>query len=145
MACGCNKAKVAQPIAPQQAAQNNMAGVTSPKGSIDFSSHPEFVKVVYNGPSYTHLVGSPTGIIANFGIRDYGMGKGGSIIFVHKADLEKSSWLYTVANESALQILAEASPIPNEVFENTEKLIDSSEVVETVSKVKPNKVKVEKV
>lgn len=128
MACGCSKNKVAQPVVPQQNVLQNSSNSNN-RNNIDFSNHPEFVKAIYKGPEgYTHLIGSPTGIIANFGIRDYGLGKGGSIIYVHKADLEKNSWLY--------EVIPQVSAIA-QVQETNETLLTNEELpkVKKLSKV----------
>ncbi len=111
--CGCNKAKAVQPLAQQQVVNSNksISNVPSLEGQVDT------VKVIYKGPAaYTHMIGSPTGIIRElYGMQSYGLGKQGDILFVHKKDLEQSPWLYEVVTDSKVdnpnvQEIANASP-----------------------------------
>lgn len=49
-----------------------------------------FVLAKYLGPTQVHNIGSPSGVIAEFGMGIYGRGKHGDIFLVHKDDTRKS-------------------------------------------------------
>lgn len=92
MGCGCNKNVGSAP-----------AMSASPMSSVlmqtELSNKPDFKKVIYNGPNYTHLIPSRTGVIAKLGMRDYGTGKKGSVIFVHLQDIAAFPELYQLIEE----------------------------------------------
>lgn len=67
----------------------------------------EFQFVRYNGPSYTHNIGSRTGIIRNFGMTDYGRGKKGVVILVHNSDIRASKETFEVLREEELSKVLE--------------------------------------
>jgi len=46
----------------------------------------DWVLAKYNGPEQTHNIGSPSGVIAKFGMGIYGRGRNGGIFLVHKED-----------------------------------------------------------
>ena len=147
MGCGCNKAKAVQPLAQQQVQQNAQNLSSSPS----LEGQNNIVKVVYKGPAaYSHMIGSPTGIIRElYGMQNYGLGKNGDIIYVHQKDVEHSPWLYEVvqeaANEKAIETLAMSSPeseksVETMVEELTASSVSSDKPVGTV-KPKIGKVK----
>lgn len=111
MACGCSKNKTVVNQNQPLVAPNNQL--------FDRATDPNFVKVIYNGPDYPHLIGSPTGIIAQFGMMDYGMGKKGIEFYVHRNDLQKSPFLYTVIPTVQEDVQPVAQIEPTEIKEVT--------------------------
>ena len=73
--CGCNNK------AGQKVVQDNNIDTDA------ILSQPPFKTVTYKGPEYKHYVGSPTGIITQFGLRNYGSYKFGELMKVHPADI----------------------------------------------------------
>ncbi|MCA9747988.1 MAG: hypothetical protein KC414_02690 [Romboutsia sp.] len=58
-----------------------------------------FSVVQYNGQNYPRLLGSPTGIITQYGIRDYGRHKNGDYVIVHNFDIEAKPELFIVITD----------------------------------------------
>lgn len=58
-----------------------------------------FSVVQYNGQNYPRLLGSPTGIITQYGIRDYGRHKNGDYVIIHKDDIEAKPELFIVVQD----------------------------------------------
>lgn len=85
--CGCGKKK---PDNSLNAENLRSRGVNNQLVVKDVTSGNDFVPAIYNGPDYPHYIPSSTGIIAQYGILNYGMGKNGDRINVHRNDLEKS-------------------------------------------------------
>lgn len=84
----------------------------------------EYRVVRYNGPNYVKFIGSPTGVIVKDGLTSYGRGKNGSIILVHKDDINKQPSLFTVLKDEELT--------------KGEKVLGLSHVIESTVKVIPN-------
>lgn len=53
---------------------------------IDLIPQEDQLKVVYIGGSYTHKIVSPNGAIYPLGYTNYGMGRGGDVLIIHKDD-----------------------------------------------------------
>ncbi len=140
MACGCSKSKTVQPLAQQQIQQN----AQSFSNFQSLEGQPDVTKVVYKGPSYGHMAGSPTGIIRElYGMQSYGLAKNGDVLFVHNKDIAQSPWLYEVvqevANEKAIDTLAMSSPENTESVETMVKELTASSASsdKTVGTIKP--------
>ena len=58
--------------------------------------------VQYQGRTYTHNIGSPTGVIAQDGLSIYGRGQSGAYLLVHKQDIEKAPNIFVRLSGEAL-------------------------------------------
>lgn len=65
-----------------------------------------FVFAKYIGPSQTHNIGSPTGVIVEYGMGVYGRGKNGDIFLVHKKDTDKKFGKFQVIEGGAVNVAA---------------------------------------
>ncbi len=65
-----------------------------------------FVFAKYIGPSQTHNIGSPTGVIVEYGMGVYGRGKNGDIFLVHKKDADKKFGKFQVIEGGAINVAA---------------------------------------
>ena len=61
-----------------------------------------WVLAKYMGPSQTHNIGSPSGVIAQFGMGIYGRGRNGDIFLVHKDDTQAKFGKFTVVSGGAV-------------------------------------------
>jgi hypothetical protein len=84
-----------------------------------------FVPVVYNGATYSHLVRSPTGGLARFGVPDYGFAKKGKSMRVLSADADARPQLFTRTEtaQTFTPLSAEAVPEMTEVLSSM-KMVD---------------------
>lgn len=92
MACGCGKKKAPKTTKSVETMRSSGADSTQIIEELTRSGEEnEFIYAIYNGPSYPHHMRSVTGIINKlYGLNDYGIGRRGDIIKVHKLDYEKS-------------------------------------------------------
>jgi hypothetical protein len=61
-----------------------------------------FLPVVYtNYGTSTRVVGSPTGVITEFGLTSYGQAKPGDVLLVHKKDVEKTPQIFVLLQKSS--------------------------------------------
>lgn len=75
MSCNCSKVT----------ADNT---IEQPTLLMTMNNNPDvWVDVIYNGGNYLHYVPSPTGILRQFGLKNYGLGKKGMKLKVHERDL----------------------------------------------------------
>ena len=95
MGCGCNK-KAGTPVAA-------VSPVSQAMFQMELSMKPDFKQVIYNGPNYSHLVPSRTGVIAKLGMRDYGVGKKGSALYVHIDDITAYPELYQLVERPQIE------------------------------------------
>lgn len=99
--CGCGK-KTKPSNYVDQSSYNDIdsmkrSGVPNQMVVREATKGDEFIDAIYNGPKTPHYIPSTTGVIKHYGIKNYGMGKFGDRIRVHKEDLtsERGIWLYT--------------------------------------------------
>lgn len=59
-----------------------------------------YVLVRYEGRSYATTIGSPTGVIAQDGLKNYGRGQSGDLLLVHPDDVKHSPTIFTVISKS---------------------------------------------
>lgn len=52
--------------------------------------------VRYNGRTFTTTIGSPTGVIAKDGLKNYGRAQAGDILLVHTDDIKKTPQVFTL-------------------------------------------------
>jgi hypothetical protein len=90
MACGCGKKKTFNEVS-RSVQTLKTRGSTEAEIVKEATDGEEFIYAIYNGPNYPHYLPSPTGVISQYGILNYGMGKRGDRIKVHKLDFEKSN------------------------------------------------------
>ncbi len=79
---------------------------------MNVTEHPDFIKCVYRGRTYMHYIPSTTGIISTFNLFNYGYGKDGDIIYVHKQDVQKSPHTYQTI-ENVKTITGAKKPVKN--------------------------------
>lgn len=91
MGCGCGKKTQTHAVSSVQ--------ITTAEVMSQTLNGEDFILVEYLGPSYEHLIPSPTGIIAKFGLRNYGIGKRGAQVKVHKDDAQNSSLFAIIPNK----------------------------------------------
>lgn len=93
----------------------------------DLYNTGNYTIVRYNGHVHTATVGSPTGIIAKDGLRNYGRAKAGDYLLVHVADISHSPTLFTLIDKNtemykmALAKFGIEETIKNEKSEPTKK------------------------
>jgi len=83
----------------------------------------DFVDVIYNGSIHSHYIGSPTGIIRQYGILNYGYHKKGDAIRVHKDDLAKSNgilFIETIKPVREVQLVTEEVVLVDDIVVNEE-------------------------
>lgn len=79
------------------------AAPTTQAGVADLLATGNYTFVTYNGKSYTHTIGSPTGAIAKDGMFSYGRGYAGKVILAHNADIAASPALFVPLTGDALK------------------------------------------
>jgi len=74
------------------------------RNMTQFTDTADFVEIQYYGAGYTHLVGSPTGVIRQYGILNYGTHKRGDIFMVHVKDVEKDGGQKFIPTTAPVQV-----------------------------------------
>jgi len=99
----------------QQLAQ---ATVSLRDKEIDFENDDDFKLITFNSAgTYTRIVTSPTKVLSEYGLKNYGMRKPGRQFYVHVLDIEHSPHLFTVvvpetpSYSNTLKYLAEQGEI----------------------------------
>lgn len=67
----------------------------------EFYNSGKYKLVRYNGQNYTSNIGSPTGIIAQDSLHNYGRGKNGDFFLVHTADIAAAPTVFTILAEGS--------------------------------------------
>lgn len=136
MGCGCNKKNTTNPV-------QDIGPVSTAIIQEQAATMSDFYQVVYNGPGYTHLIPSRTGVIGKLGMSNYGSGKKGTIIYAHIEDIEKYPEFYTriynaetehptqnsAGEENTTTILETETPTKSEVPEKENSFSEPDEEV----------------
>lgn len=88
---------------------------------IDFEEDDDFKLITFTAAgTYTRIVTSPTKVLSEYGLKNYGMRKPGRQFYVHVLDIEHSPQLFTVvvpedpSYSNTLKYLAEQGEIDSE-------------------------------
>lgn len=62
----------------------------------------DFLVVKFNGPNSVHYIGSPTGVITKYNLQNYGRGKRGQFLLVHRDDIVAKPSLFVKLSDDVL-------------------------------------------
>ena len=127
MGCNCaNKNKLNQPNTVVNSTPQTVDQVYQ---LLEQQDKDEFIDVIYQGPEYLHYIGSPTGIITKYNLRNYGLARKGNVVKIHIDDFNKSPWLFTKVETKLKEDLVELEEVITEVVENhPETVVSDTEV-----------------
>ena len=113
MGCGCGGNTATKDVS------HHMAAPILERNFKEVFMSEDFIPVIYRGPNYTHLIPSRTGVLVKYNLKNYGLGKGGVKIRVHKDDIAKFPELYEVIEEP-INTIEEDIPLTIESFTSAE-------------------------
>ncbi len=97
-----------------------------------------FVLAKYVGPSQTHNIGSPSGVIAQFGMGIYGRGRNGDIFLVHKDDAAAKYGKFTVLSGGTIGVAEKMLGLKPKAIEGAEvAVVTTPEAPVVVAAVEP--------